>query len=200
MVDTFTLTTNKSIKKPDYNQYINNWNTPVNADWDIIDAALGGQSANSFTGSDWAMTTSEAQKQRLVLTGALTANVSVILPLSDANPAVAVGGMWIVDNQTTGNYTVTVKTAATGSTGVIVEQSKRSLVYSNGTNCYFADDRAAGGGATGGGSNQIFFENDLTVTQSYTIPADKNAMTAGPITINTGVTVTIQSTSTWTIV
>ena len=200
MVDTFTLTTNKSIKKPDYNQYINNWNTPVNADWDIIDAALGGQSANSFVGSDWSLTIAEAQKQRLVLTGALTANVNVILPLSDADPTVAIGGMWIIDNQTSGNYTVTVKTAKTGSVGVVVEQSKRSLVYSNGTNCYFADDRAAGGGATGGGDNQIFFENDLTVTSSYTIPATKNAMTAGPITINSGVTVTVQSPSTWTIV
>ena len=200
MVDTFTLTTNKSIKKPDYNQYINNWNTPVNADWDIIDAALGGQSSNSFTGSDWSMTVTEAQKQRLVLTGALTANVNVILPLSDANPSVAVGGMWIIDNQTTNTFSVTVKTAVAGSVGVVVEQSKKSLVYSDGTNCYFADDRVAGGGATGGGSNQVFFENDLTVTTSYTIPSNKNAMTAGPITIDSGVTVTIQSPSTWTIV
>lgn len=199
MVDTFTLTTNKSIKKPDYNQYINNWNTPVNADWDIIDAALGGQASNAFTGSDWAMTTTEAQKQRLVLTGALTANVNVILPLSDANPTVAVGGMWIIDNQTTNDFTVTVKTAVSGSTGVTVQQSRKSLVYSDGTNCYFADDRASAG-ATGGGNNQIFFENDLAVTVSYTIPATKNAMTAGPITINSGVTVTVQSTSTWTIV
>jgi hypothetical protein len=109
--------------------------------------------------------------------------------------------MWVFDNQTTGAYTVTIKTVATGSTGVVIDQLKRSLVYSNGTNCYFADDRAgASEQPVGGGTNKIFFENDLTVTDSYSIPATKNAMTAGPITINSGVTVTVPPTSYWTIV
>jgi hypothetical protein len=50
-----------------------------------------------------------------------------------------------------------------------------------------------GGGATGGGSDQVFVENDQSVTANYTIPATKNAMSTGPITINSGVTVTISS-------
>jgi hypothetical protein len=57
-----------------------------------------------------------------------------------------------------------------------------------------------GAGAKGGGNNQIFFENDQTVTASYTITTDKNAMSAGPITIDTGITVTVPTNSTWTIV
>ena len=56
------------------------------------------------------------------------------------------------------------------------------------------------GGATGGASDQVFWENDTVVTSSYTITAGKNAMTAGPITINSGVTVTVPSGSAWTIV
>jgi hypothetical protein len=59
---------------------------------------------------------------------------------------------------------------------------------------------SVGGGATGGGSDAIFFENGQTVTASYTITAGNNAMTAGPISINGGVTVTIPSGSVWTIV
>jgi len=59
---------------------------------------------------------------------------------------------------------------------------------------------AAGGGATGGGSDKVFFENDQTVTTNYTITAGKNAMSAGPITINSGVTVTVPSGSNWVIV
>ena len=55
-------------------------------------------------------------------------------------------------------------------------------------------------GATGGGSDQIFYENDQTVTTNYTITTNKNAMTAGPITVGSGVTVTVPSGSTWTIV
>ena len=59
---------------------------------------------------------------------------------------------------------------------------------------------AIGGGATGGGSNSAFYENDTTITASYTITTGKNAMTAGPITINDGVVVTIPDGSTWTVV
>jgi hypothetical protein len=59
---------------------------------------------------------------------------------------------------------------------------------------------AIGGGASGGGSNQVFVLNDQVVTVSYTIPVGKNASSAGPITINTAVTVTIPTDSYWVIV
>lgn len=57
-----------------------------------------------------------------------------------------------------------------------------------------------GGGAKGGGSDAAFFENDVAITTNYTITTNKNAMTAGPVTINTGVTVTVPTGSTWSIV
>ena len=57
-------------------------------------------------------------------------------------------------------------------------------------------------GATGGnsGANAVFWENDNTVTHSYTITANKNAGTFGPKTINSGVTVTVPNNSTWSII
>lgn len=55
-------------------------------------------------------------------------------------------------------------------------------------------------GATGGGTDQIFWENGQVVTTDYTITDGKNAMSAGPITINTGVTVTVGAGETWTVV
>lgn len=57
-----------------------------------------------------------------------------------------------------------------------------------------------GGGATGAVSNPVFYENDITVTGDYTITTNKNAMSAGPITINNGVTVTVPNGSTWSVV
>ncbi len=57
-----------------------------------------------------------------------------------------------------------------------------------------------GGGATGGGSDQVFWENGQTVTTNYTITNNKNALSAGPITINAGVTVTVGTGETWVIV
>ena len=56
-----------------------------------------------------------------------------------------------------------------------------------------------GGGATGGGGNQVFYENSQIVTTSYTITSGKSASSTGPITINSGVTVTIPSGSRWVI-
>lgn len=59
---------------------------------------------------------------------------------------------------------------------------------------------SVGGGATGGGTDQIFYENGQTVTANYTITNGRNAMSAGPITINSGVTVTVGDGEVWTIV
>ena len=57
-----------------------------------------------------------------------------------------------------------------------------------------------GGGATGGGSDAVFLETDNTVTTDYTLTTNKNAVTAGPITINSGITVTVPSGQSWVIV
>ena len=59
---------------------------------------------------------------------------------------------------------------------------------------------AGGAGAVGGGTNQVFYENDTIVTESYTITSGKHAMSAGPIEIDSGVTVTVPSGSNWVIV
>jgi hypothetical protein len=59
---------------------------------------------------------------------------------------------------------------------------------------------AIGGGATGGGSDTWAVEHDNTITQSYTIGTGKNVISAGPLTVNSGATVTVPSGSTWTIV
>tara|TARA_B100002019_G_scaffold180145_1_gene155563 strand:- start:179 stop:1537 length:1359 start_codon:yes stop_codon:yes gene_type:complete len=59
---------------------------------------------------------------------------------------------------------------------------------------------AIGGGATGGGADAWALEHDNTVTTSYTIGTGKNVITAGPLTINSGATVTVPTGSTWVIV
>jgi hypothetical protein len=57
-----------------------------------------------------------------------------------------------------------------------------------------------GGGATGGGSDTVFLENGNTVTTNYTLSTNKNAVSAGPITVNSGVTVTVPSGASWVVV
>ena len=58
----------------------------------------------------------------------------------------------------------------------------------------------SGTGANGGGNNKIFWENDQTVTVSYTVTTGKNCGTFGPVTIDSGVTVTVPSGSVWSVV
>lgn len=59
---------------------------------------------------------------------------------------------------------------------------------------------SVGGGATGGSSDEIFIENGQTVTANYTLTTGKNAGSFGPITINSGITVTVPSGQVWTII
>jgi hypothetical protein len=56
-----------------------------------------------------------------------------------------------------------------------------------------------GGGATGAGGDQVFQENGVTVTTSYTLTSNKNAVSVGPISVNSGVTVTIPTGQRWVI-
>ena len=58
---------------------------------------------------------------------------------------------------------------------------------------------AIAGGAVGGGTNKLFWENDQIMSFDYSISSGKNAFTAGPITINNSITLTIPSGVTYTI-
>ena len=58
---------------------------------------------------------------------------------------------------------------------------------------------SVGGGATGGGSNTWALEHDNTITDSYSISSGKNVISAGPLTVNSGATVTVPSGSNWVI-
>ena len=86
---------------------------------------------------------------------------------------------------------------ATPVDGQIIFETDTALYFGwNGTEW----TSIGGGGATGGGTDQVFYENDVAVTTSYTISTDKNAMSAGPVEIESGATITIPSGSVWSVV
>jgi len=56
------------------------------------------------------------------------------------------------------------------------------------------------GGAAGPGTDQIFWENDQTCSDDYTITNNKNAGSFGPIAVAAGKTVTVGAGEVWTVV
>ena len=79
-----------------------------------------------------------------------------------------------------------------------------------GTDGYFLKTQGTGanpawaevppGAPTGGGTEKVFFNNEVQVDSDYTVPSGFNSVSAGPVTVASGVTVTISSGSAWVIV
>lgn len=85
----------------------------------------------------------------------------------------------------------------TGAIGeVTVDTDKHALVVHDGA----TPGGFPNSGATGGADDNVFFLNDQTINNDYTVPASKNAGSFGPISIASGKTVTIPSGSVWSIV
>lgn len=108
---------------------------------------------------NYTLTSSELNRIAYKFTGVLTGNRNIIVPNT-------VQQYWI-NNQTTGAYTLTVKTAA--GTGVSLSSGQSSIMYSDGTNVIDAD--SAG------------ISSPVTVAQGGT-----GATTASAARINLGVT------------
>ena len=117
--------------------------------------------------------------------------------------AVDVGGALTVDSDSAFDSTGAVKIPV-GTTAQRPAGADGKIRFNSDTDKFEGYDGTAwgqlGGGATGGGADQVFVENGQNVTTNYTIPATKNAMSTGPITVDDGVSVTISSGSRWVVI
>lgn len=86
---------------------------------------------------------------------------------------------------------------ASGNPAALAIGTSGKTLVSDGTDISWGE---AAAGATGGGSDKVFWENSTTITTSYTITNNYNAGTFGPVTVNNGVTVTVGSGETWTVI
>ena len=112
----------------------------------------------------------------------------------DTDTGIFRSGSGLVSISANGVKVATFPTSA-GSSGQVLSTNGSGVLS-------FVDQ--SGGGAVGGGSDKLFMENGTTMTTNYTIGtefgATANALSAGPITINAGVTLTIPSGSVYTVV
>ncbi len=95
---------------------VNTWGVVLNSALSLIDNNLGGTLTLSVAGSS-NVNISVSQSQYLIynFTGALTGNINVIFP--------AQGGLYFINNRTTGNYTLTIKSGSS-TANVLVPQGQ----------------------------------------------------------------------------
>jgi hypothetical protein len=192
--------------QPVTGELTNTWGNTVNSTLtQFIENAIAGYQSYSVTSGDWTLTTTTpgdtaaastnaARYAILIATGTPATTRYIYAPQQSKT--------YVVINNCTDQSSIYVRggTSSSYTTGVEIEAGGSALIAWDATATDFVKIAGGGGGASGAGGNQIFFQNDLTVTASYTIPTGKNAGTFGPVTIDSGVTVTVPSGSVWTVV
>jgi len=88
----------------------------------------------------------------------------------------------------------------TGTTAQRTGTPATGALRFNSTDVSFEGYNGTEWGSIGGGAaDGVFYENEQNITGNYTIAATKNAMTTGPITIASGVSVTIETGARWVV-
>jgi len=167
----------------------NTVNTEITA---LLDSAIAGTTTISADADITLTTTTGAaneSREAIILWtagGTVTRNIT----------APAQSKTYVVINKTSSTQSIVLRGVGP-TTGVTVSAGSSAICAWNGVDFVKI---SGSGGATGGGSDQIFYENGQTVTTNYTITAGQNAGSFGPITINSSITVTVPSGSTWSVV
>ena len=136
----------------------------------------------------------------------LTSSSTAVTPGSANALIISLGG---VVQEPTSSYTVSTSTitfttapaAGTAFWGVMLG----NVLYVGVSSGTISPGMLSTGGPSWDTTGQLsvtgaIIENAQTISSNYTITSSKNALSAGQITINSGVTVTVPSGSTWTIV
>lgn len=167
------------------NQSDNNTTSPDttgSAGW--LGLAAAGTSTITTTGGTTTPDPSVLGITTLIVTGALTSNATLVLPLT-------AGARWIVVNNTTGSYTLTVQ-GSSGS-GVSITSDAPIAVFTDGTNYYGVSANLSGAylpiGGTAVAATKLATPRSIAITGdvTWTSPAfDGTANVTAAGTIATG--------------
>lgn len=186
----------------------NTWGMKTNTNLSMLDRAVSGyivyamaDGNNTLSSTDYLL--ADWHNMGWKLTGALTADAALRVPAAEK--------VYIVENATTGAFTVTVKTVS--GTGVIVPQGQRAVLLCDGTNVvgtvlqpYSANNASIGAISTAGfltrKANGTFVsrtiegtDEQITVTQGLgedsnpKLSLNTNLIAPGSLKVKTGLTV-----------
>lgn len=121
---------------------VGTWDLPVNGDFTAIDGLFGGVQTVGLSNAPVTLTSpysvnspnpapgpTQAQNAVIIFTGALSANVTVTLPIPCVQTAI---------NNTTGNFLVTLRAAGTGDV-IAIPQGASCRIYNDGENVAFIE-------------------------------------------------------------
>lgn len=120
-----TDTTTPNIKLTNQTEGGNNntWGTIADTNFETIDNKFGDTTSITTTGGNTTLTDSQEIVAIIDVNGTLAANATITFS--------GRGGFWIVNNGTTGDYTLTC--LVSGQTGVVIPQDGQRLIYCDGT-------------------------------------------------------------------
>ena len=160
------------------------WGDKTNNNLDVLDAFSGGYLSKSVAGSANvtlttanASATSESSNKVIEFTGELTDNITVFVPEVENN--------YLIYNNTTGSFTLTVAATNHGANGVAITQGKYGLVYVDGASNYNVENALTKFGDIS--VSNVNVSVDANVTGNVNVSVDAN------VTGNVNVSGTINS-------
>ena len=200
---------------PDQGEWAGTWGTNTNNQiTSLLDTAVAGTTTLS-TDTDVTLSSTNyvANQARSIIINWTAAN-TVLRTIT----APAQSKTYVVFNNSTGSPAANIKIVGAGpTTGVTIQPGTSAIVAWNGSDFVnvseglppqtgnagkylTTDGSTASWSATGAAANGSIYINNQVVSSNYTIASGTNGFSVGPITVNSGVAVTVSSGQRWVVI